>query len=147
VRAATTAVALDTNVIIAALLAWHEHHGRALRALNEVLGQRRRVLLPIPVLIEAYSVMTRLPDRHRLQPADALALLEATLLGTCESVSLEGEEGWNLLRSLRDSSVQGGRVYDAQILACARKGGATEILTFNGRHFKPLSSELEIREP
>lgn len=145
-RSATTAVALDTNVVIAALLVWHEHHERALRALNGVLG-RRRVLLPIPVLIEAYSVMTRLPDRHRLQPADALALLEATFLETCELVSLEGDEGWSLLRWLRDSAVQGGRVYDGQILACARKGGATEILTFNGRHFKPLSPELEIREP
>lgn len=142
-----SAVALDTNVVVAALLVWHEHHERAFRALDELIGRRRRVLLPLPVLLEAYSVMTRLPAQHRLDASDALALLEGSLLDTCDLVALDASEGWGLLRWLRDSSVQGGRAYDGHILACARKGGATEILTFNGRDFAALDADIEIREP
>ncbi len=142
-----SAIALDTNVVIAALLAWHEHHERAFRALNQLLGQKRRIVLPLPVLLESYSVMTRLPAQHRLDAADALALLEGSLSETCDLISLDAEEGWDLLRWLRDSSVQGGRAYDGQILACARKGGAKAILTFNGRDFAALDGGVEVREP
>jgi predicted nucleic acid-binding protein len=142
-----SAVALDTNVVVAALLVWHKHHDRAFRALDQLVERKRRVLLPLPALLEAYSVMTRLPAPHRLEASDALALLEGSLLETCDLVALDAGEGWDLLRWLRDSSVQGGRAYDGQILACARKGGATEILTFNGRDFAALDSGIEVREP
>jgi len=140
-------VALDTNVVVAALLMWHEHHERAFRALDELINRKRRLLLPLPGLLEAYSVMTRLPAPHRLNAQDALALLEGSLLDICDLVSLDASEGWDLLRWLRDSSVQGGRAYDGQIMACARKGGATEILTFNGRDFAALDASIEVREP
>jgi predicted nucleic acid-binding protein len=140
-------VALDTNVVVAALLVWHEHHERAFRALDQLLERKRRLILPLPVLLEAYSVMTRLPARHRLDATDALALLESSFAETCDLISLDAEEGWDLLRWLCDSSVHGGRAYDGQILACARKGGATEILTFNGRDFAALDGGIEVREP
>jgi hypothetical protein len=32
----------------------------------------------------------------------------------------------------------GGRVYDGCIAACARKGKADEVLTWNARHFETL---------
>jgi len=147
VSPARSAVALDTNVVIAALLVWHEHHERAFSALDLLLGQKRRIVLPLPVLLEAYSVMTRLPARHRLDANDAFALLEDSFSGICDLISLDAGEGWDLLRCLRDSAVQGGRAYDGQILACARKAGAREILTFNGRDFTALDGGIEVREP
>lgn len=127
-------VAIDTNCLIAAVLPQHEHHA----ATSSDLGRRRAAgdtfVMAVPALLEAYAVLTRLPPPHRLSPADALAVLDRNW-GTTESVSLTGAETWRLLRHHGAAGTAGGRVYDAAIAACARKGKAGEILTWNVRHF------------
>ena len=63
-----TVTAVDTSVIIAALLGWHEAHDPALRALITASDTGGGTLLiPAPALVEAYAVMTRLPAPHELQ--------------------------------------------------------------------------------
>jgi len=47
-------VVADTSVIIAALLSWHERHDAARVALDSML-QKNGLVLPAPVLIEAYQ--------------------------------------------------------------------------------------------
>lgn len=56
-------IAADTSVVVAAFASWHEGHEAALRAL------RRGVRLPAQVLVESYSVLTRLPPPHRAAAA------------------------------------------------------------------------------
>ena len=48
------------------------------------------------------------------------------------------------VRAERDSEagVRGGAIYDALILACARKATATQIWTLNARHFLLFAPEL-----
>jgi hypothetical protein len=89
-------------------------------------------------LLEAYAVLTRLPPPHRLSPADALAVLDRNW-GKTPTVALTGAECWRLLRHEGPAGTAGGRLYDASIAACARKGRADEILTWNLRHFGGLS--------
>lgn len=60
--------ALDANVIIAGLLSWHEHHRPAAAAIEAAFESGEPVVVPIPALIEVWSVMTRLPARPRLFP-------------------------------------------------------------------------------
>jgi predicted nucleic acid-binding protein len=69
-----TTEAVDTSVVVAALLGWHEAHEPARRALERGLAAER-IVMPAPALLEAYAVMTRLPSPHRIRPADAAALL------------------------------------------------------------------------
>ncbi|MEX2240756.1 MAG: PIN domain-containing protein [Burkholderiales bacterium] len=52
-------IAADTSVVVAAFASWHEGHAAALRALG------RGVRVPAHVLLESYSVLTRLPPPHR----------------------------------------------------------------------------------
>lgn len=86
-------------------------------------------------LAEAYSVLTRLPEPHRIRPEDALAVLEANWADT-RLVALSGSEYRSLLRRCRDSGIGGGAVYDALIGACARKGRAASLVTWDTANFE-----------
>ncbi len=141
------AIALDTSVIVAGLLSWHEHHEASVRALEEALGSAAGVVLPLTALIEAYAVMTRLPAPHRLAAKDALALLEDSFRGRVRLVGLSGDDGWRFARGLGERGIAGGRTYDALIAAAARQGGAARILTLNRQHFEKLDPALACFEP
>ncbi len=92
--------------------------------------------------------MTRLPPPHRLRPENALEILEGSFRSHSILVGLDGEEGWNLVEGLRLQSIAGGTSYDGLIVACARKGGAQRILTFNRGHFERLGIQgIEIVVP
>jgi predicted nucleic acid-binding protein len=137
---------VDTSVVVAALLSWHENHEAARKVLERSLVAERLVL-PTPTLIEAYAVMTRLPCPHRLSANDAAALLRETFAGV-ETVALDGSEVWRLVEDLEKNQIAGGRSYDGHILACARKAGAIRLLTFNDRDFLALGDpKIEIVRP
>lgn len=138
--------AVDTSVVVAALLGWHENHEVARKVLERSLAAER-IVLPAPTLIESYAVMTRLPSPHRLSPTDAAALLRETFAGV-NAIALDSGEVWQLIDDLETSQVAGGRSYDGHILACARKAGAARLLTFNDRDFRALGDpEIEIVRP
>jgi predicted nucleic acid-binding protein len=130
--------ALDTSVIIPALLAWHEHHGAALPVVAEALSSEGGVILPLPALVEAYAVLTRLPAPWRLRASDARRLLVDTFRAKATVVGLDGVEAWVLVDEALAADVNGGATYDAHIAACARKAGAARLATFNRRHFERL---------
>ena len=141
--------ALDTSVIVAALLGWHEAHAPALRALVAAREARGgRLLVPAPALIEAYVVMTRLPAPHRLAPADAVNLLSGSFENKADVVHLGESETWRFLREAAGRGIAGGRAYDVLILRCALKGGATHLLTLDRRDFDRLDpARIEIVAP
>lgn len=141
-------IALDTSVIVAGLLEWHESHADCLAALDAALGSPSGVALPLPALVESYSVMTRLPAPHRLSPHDAFAVLNATFRQTARLVSLPAKASWLALDAWSRSGVSGGRAYDAHILACARSVNATRLLTLNEADFLALAdASLEVVVP
>ena len=137
---------MDTSVLIAALLAWHEAHEPALDATLDAL--RGVVVVPAPALAEAYAVMTRLPAPHRIAPADACELLSGSFEQRVKVVGLTGRETWRFLHENSERGVAGGATYDALILACARKGNAQRVLTLDHRDFLRLAAaEIEIVVP
>lgn len=138
--------AVDTSVIVAALASWHEAHHAAAEATGRLL-EAGSLVLPSDVLLEAYSVLTRLPAPHRLSSDDAWRLLRENFART-RTVALGVGDTWNLLKILAAAGVTGGATYDARIVAAAVKGGATRILTLNARHFERLVPEgLEVVVP
>jgi len=130
--------ALDTSVIVPAVLAWHEHHAVAVRVVRDALGAAERAIVPVPALVEAFSVLARLPPPWRIRPEDAHRLLAENFREGTRVVGLDGDEVWSLLDAALASQVAGGAIYDAHITACARKAGAARLLTFNRRDFERL---------
>jgi len=142
-----TRTALDTSVLVAAVQSWHDEHDRALEAVSRAL-EDAPVVVPLHVLLEAYSVLTRMPKPLRLSPESAFALLDRTLRGKAEVVSPDGHAAFGLLEGFRDRGITGGAVYDAVIAEVAFQAGARVLLTLNPQHFERLAPEgLEIAEP
>jgi predicted nucleic acid-binding protein len=140
---------LDTSCMIAALCAWHEHHERATRELDQRLSTRETLVVAAPALVETYSVLSRLPAPHRLSPAECWALLEADFLGDAmELIALEPDAYRQLLRSAPNRGIAGGSIYDAVIVACGLAARVETILTFNERQFRALAGqEIQIVVP
>lgn len=140
--------ALDTSIIVPAVLAWHEHHDAALPVVVEALSGSAPAIVPLPALVEAFSVLTRLPPPWRLRPRDAHRLLSDSFREKARIVGLSGEEAWALLDEALASEVAGGATYDAHIAACATKAGATHLATFNRRHFERFDlGDVELLVP
>jgi predicted nucleic acid-binding protein len=125
--------------MVAAMCAWHEHHGRAAGEIRRRLTAGESMVIAAPTVIETYSVLTRLPPPHRVSPTDALALLNANFLSADrESVALTVDDYHEIVRSAPISGIAGGRVYDAVIVACAQAAKVGTLLTFNEREFQSL---------
>ncbi|HUO84159.1 MAG TPA: PIN domain-containing protein [Thermoanaerobaculia bacterium] len=136
--------ALDTSVVIAALLSWHEWHAKAAAAVDRLMAADQ-ILLPLPVLIESFSVMTRLPHPHRLSGGDALEVLRS--FTDAATAGFPTRRIWSFLASANAKEMIGGRVYDAVIVECAIAGEARRLLTFNSRDFALFDERIEVVEP
>ncbi|PZS30235.1 MAG: VapC toxin family PIN domain ribonuclease [Pseudonocardiales bacterium] len=117
-------IALDSSVVVACFGAWHENHAAALNVLEQ------GPLLPLHATLEAYSVLTRLPDPFRAAPATVAEFLRRTFPGP--RLALDHKEHEALPTRLATLGVAGGAVYDALIAFTARAAGA-ELVTLDRR--------------
>lgn len=106
-----TALALDTSVAIALLVATHRAHATVTRWWNG-----REVALSGHALAETYSVLTRLPGDLRLAPADASRLLNERF---GEPLLLGPDVARRLPDVLGRLGIAGGAVYDALVALAA----------------------------
>lgn len=140
--------AVDTSIVVPALLAAHEHHQRALRVLVSAREAESGIIVPLGVLTEAYAVLTRLPPHARLAPEVAWRLLEHAFAERATIPALDGGEGWRMLGTLPSLGIYGGATYDAAILESAKRAGAKRLATFNLRDFERLDLEgVELLSP
>jgi predicted nucleic acid-binding protein len=139
-------IAIDSNVIVAALAPWHERHEAAAAAVEKALSSRAGVVIPAHALLEAYSVLTRLPEPYRARGLDVADALQRTFSSaTIAGFPVKGV--WEMLADLASNDIAGGSVYDAAILRTAESAGATSLLTFNARDFERFSSQVRVRVP
>lgn len=112
-------IAVDTSVVVAAFASWHEGHASAAAALL------RAPRIPAHVLIETFSVLTRLPPPHRA-PADLVhAFLAERFVEAPLVLPARGHLG--LVAMATREGLTGGAIYDALIAATVRHAGATLI--------------------
>jgi predicted nucleic acid-binding protein len=136
----------DTNCLVATVSPWHEHHERTRSELERRADAGEELRLAAHSIVEAYAVLTRLPSRHRLNPSDALSLLESNW-GRTTLVHLTGREVWNALRRASTRGAVGGRTYDLLLAMAALKANASTLLTWNVRHFEPFKDEIDVIAP
>jgi predicted nucleic acid-binding protein len=117
-------IAVDTSVVVAGFASWHEGHLPAVAALV------RKPRVPAHVLVEALSVLTRLPPPHRA-PADLVAGFLAKRFPEAPLV-LPARAYRALIDDAAGGGLAGGAVYDALIAGTVRHAGAT-LLTRDQR--------------
>ena len=117
-------IALDSSVVVAAFASWHEHHQPA----RDIL--RTSPLLPAHAALEAYSVLTRLPDLFRAEPQLVADFLSRTFVEA--RLVLDSAAQAALPRQLADRGISGGAVWDALICLTAASSGA-DLVTLDRR--------------
>lgn len=99
--------AVDSSLIVAGFASWHELHSQARQVLDEapaVVGH---------ALLEAYSVLTRLPAPHRAPAAVVREFLDVRF--TAAPLVLGAGELRAFVLDLDRLRLSGGAVYDALI--------------------------------
>ena len=110
-------IAVDTSVVVAGFASWHEGHASA----AAILARAPRV--PAHVLVESYSVLTRLPPPHRA-PADLVSSFLDERFKEAPLV-LPPRAYAELIEASARAGLAGGVIYDALIAATVRHAGAT----------------------
>jgi predicted nucleic acid-binding protein len=133
---------LDTSVLIAIAQVSHERHKPSLELWSQCAQDRTSV--STHTLAEIYNTLTALPPALRLAPRNAVLAIE-TFLQRLTAVTLSPDEYLEALRRTASLGLPGGIIYDAIHLACARKIAATQIYTWNLRHFRMVAPDLADR--
>jgi predicted nucleic acid-binding protein len=141
-------IALDSSYLIALLCDWHAQHKRTLRSYQHWHDRTEQVILPVHSILEAYSVLTRMPAPYRLPPDIAWQTIWDNFGRTAVVAGVKTGGVWEWMENLARLRVGGGQVYDALIAWCAVDAGAAVLLTWNVRHFAALAPpNIEVREP
>lgn len=114
----------DTSVIVPSIVQWHELHAQAASLVRTV----DRV--PAHALVEAFSVLTRLPMPLALAPTQATEALQRSFPELPLTLSPQGCIA--AIRRLAEAGLGGGRIYDAIVAAAAAEAGA-RLLTADRR--------------
>ena len=128
-------IAVDTSVVVAAFASWHEGH----RGAAAVLARRPRI--PAHVLIESFSVLTRLPAPHRSPPEVVETFLDEHFPQA--PLSLPGAALRALIHAAVAARVSGGAIYDALIAETAKRAGA--MLLTRDRRAVSIYERLAVR--
>jgi predicted nucleic acid-binding protein len=127
---------LDTSVLLAGLVDFGPQSAPAQSVLHAIA--ERQVADPATAwhcCLEFFSVSTRLPAEYRLNPADAVRLLEEEVFGRMTVHDLPPGDRLPMLSAAAQDGTAGGRIYDTHIADVARAAGARAVVTDNRRHF------------
>jgi predicted nucleic acid-binding protein len=131
-------IAVDSSVVVAAFASWHAGHRTAAAALA------RKPRVPAHVLLEAFSVLTRLPPPHRA-PGSLVAAFLAVQFSR-PPLALPAVTHMRLIEQAAAGGITGGSIYDALIAATARHARA-RLLTRDRRAastYERLGVDFEI---
>ena len=111
--------AVDTSVLVAAFASWHQDHELAVR---EVV---KHPSLIAHSMVETFSVLTRLPEPQRADPAMVVEFFERNFPD--DPLVLGPADARAVPSTLSALGVIGGAAYDGLIALTALAGGATLV--------------------
>jgi predicted nucleic acid-binding protein len=130
---------LDTSVLVAAFYGDHIHHEASLDLLTRF--GKKDASCAAHSLFEVYSVVTRMPGKHRISPEQALLYI-GDIRRLLTLVALTADEYADTLQTFAESGVVGGEIHDALLAGCALKAHAQSLFTWNIRHFAQLGPKV-----
>lgn len=130
----------DSSVLVPAFLADHVHHARSFAAF--AAANPKNAGCAAHSLAEVYATLTRYPGKQRLS-AESADLLVQEIEHRLTLVWLDGDEYRAAMRRIARMGIVGGAVYDGLVAACALKSGASQLYTWNDRHFNLLGEEMQ----
>jgi predicted nucleic acid-binding protein len=99
-------------------------------------------------LAECYATLSSLPLKRRISTAEALQLIEESILSRVQIVELGKKDYLKALARVQKNGLSSGAMYDTLHIIAAEKMNADRIYTFNLKHFSALATEPEkVRTP
>ena len=139
-------LALDANCMVAFVSSWHQHQESTAKALTTVPPSE--LIIPAQALLEAFSVLTRLPQPHRASIADAWSSLRSSFVEKATVVESTSKDVVAAVEACSRLGRAEGKVYDALIVETAARAGARELWTWNVRDLERLApAGLAVRTP
>lgn len=139
---ASIAAFLDTSVLVAASDAADPRHTASRSLLAAATPEA--AACGAHTLAEVYAILSRLPGGKKVRPGLAGLIVEQ-IANRLTVVPLSAEEYAATLRQTSRVGLAGGIVFEALLLACARKVEAERIYTWNVRHFHMVAPDLADR--
>jgi predicted nucleic acid-binding protein len=133
---------LDTSVMVAAFWGDHRDHDASLRVFAQATPAT--AACGIHSLAEVYATMTALPVRPLLAPEQVFLFVQQ-ITERLTPIALEASEYLETIRKLSERQISSGQIYDALLLACARKSEAAVIYTWDVKHFRKIAPDLAER--
>lgn len=128
-------VLFDTSVLVPALVQALPQHPRAAPWLERAKAGEIEFLVANHSLAELYSVLSTLPMRPRLSPAQAWTLIRENVEAAAQLIALSPADYLVTTQRVSELGLAGGVVYDALIARAAEIAGADRLLTFNEKDF------------
>jgi predicted nucleic acid-binding protein len=133
---------IDTSVLVCASTPSDPRHDACVGLLQ--IAEARGATCSSHSLAELFSMMSGRPRPLRLAPAEAARIVAHTSK-RFHFVSLTAAEYVAAIDGVAELGHSGGIIYDALIVACARKAKASRIYTLNARHFRLVAPDLASR--
>lgn len=132
----------DTSVLMAAVREADLRHEASHKLLMQFAP--REASCAAHSLAELYASLTGMNPPNRLRPEHAELILNQ-FRTDLKCIALTADEVFQAIQRTAALKLPGGIIYDALILACARKVQAEKIYTWNARHFKMVAPDLASR--
>lgn len=129
----------DTSVLIAAVVASHPSYLMASRALRTAHEKQIQAFTSTHGLAEMYAVLTRMPLRPAIYPAEAWQMITRNVLSNFEVMDLGIEDYRNALKLSAERGWMGGKVYDVLHVIAAQKAECEYLYTYNLKHFQDVA--------
>jgi predicted nucleic acid-binding protein len=132
----------DTFVLVASVREADQRYEASHKLLRQFAPQEASCAAH--TLAELYASLTGMRPPHRLRP-DQAALIVGQFRTNLDCISLTAEELYQAIHCTSTLKLPGGIIYDALLLACARKVQAERIYTWNVKHFQMVAPDLAER--
>jgi predicted nucleic acid-binding protein len=132
----------DTSVVVASGTPLDPRHTACVQAL--AIADAEGGASAAHSLAEIYSILSGRPGVLRMPPAAAWQIAVHTSR-RFKVVTLEPAEYLHTIEAVVRLGLSGGIIYDALLMACARKVQADRIYTLNPKHFRLVAPDLASR--
>ncbi len=141
-------VLFDTSVLVSAVVAQLPRHSTAFASFSHYTGADHVAACTTHTLAETYATLTALPLPRRIQPAEALKLIEANFIARLRVIDLTARDYEDALRRVASLGLASGVIYDALHLIAAERIGCERLYTYNLSRFNRLqSTRVQIAPP
>jgi predicted nucleic acid-binding protein len=129
----------DTTVLVAASERSHPHFELALPVVKRVAAGHDKGFISAHSIAEIYASLTRLPVQPRIQPVEAMRIVNENVLPHFTAIPLQHDDYLRALDIVGGGGWGGPKIYDALLLQCAARCKVKRIYTFNLGDFRKLA--------